>query len=143
MAANSESPLDPEELGGLIAELVHDHVERALPVVVSRVQGGIVIPEAPAGKDGAPGPQGDPGVVDPELVQSIVARSVETQIEAIRPSLKGEPGEPGSAGAPGRDGVDGKDAEPEVVRMMAAEAVSEFVEGFGKALAARFEAAAE
>jgi hypothetical protein len=105
MDANSASPLDPEELGGLIADLVHDHVERALPVVIGHVQAAIPAPIH--GKDGAPGPRG----------------------------ADGSPGRHGDDGPAGRDG---KDADPEIVRVVAAEAVTELVESFGNAIAKRF-----
>lgn len=104
MDANSASPLDPEELGGLIADLVHEHVERALPVVVNHVQAKI----APiAGKDG-------------------------------RDGLDGKDGAPGERGVDGTPGRDGQDADPVTMRVVAAEAVTELVESFGKALAMRF-----
>lgn len=140
MNANSAS-LDPAELGGMIGDLVHEHVERALPLVVGRVQAAIPAPLA--GKDGAPGPQGASGTIDPELVHVVVAetlpplvdKALEERIEALKPELKGADGQPG------RDGVDGKDADSELVHVVAAEAVTEFCEEFGKALAARFKAA--
>lgn len=74
------------------------------------------IAEIPAGKDGADGINGKDGA----------------------PGERGDVGAVGEPGQPGRDGVDGKDADPEVSRVIAAEAVTEFVEGFSKALAARF-----
>lgn len=70
------------------------------------------------------------------------------RVESIQPvigkdgrdGLDGKDGAPGLVGERGADGLPGKDADPEVTRVIAAEAVTELVEGFGKALAARFEA---
>ena len=60
--------------------------ERAIEPFQKRLE------EIPAGKDGAPGPQGEKGIDG-------------------APGQKGDPGIDGKDGRDGRDGVDGKDGE--------------------------------
>lgn len=66
----------------------------------------LLLPEK--GDKGEPGPQGEPGFVDIELVRSMVREEV-AALPPAEKGEKGEPGERGEKGEPGKDGADGKD----------------------------------
>ena len=78
---------------GLIAA-VKSHVGAAIGPLVTRLNElDAALKAVPAGKDGAPGPQGAPG-------------------ERGEKGVDGAAGPGGEPGPPGRDGVDGKDGPP-------------------------------